>query len=153
MTLESFQNRRRFFRLRYSESDEPLIITCGRSFFVTEISEQGFCFYADDPTRFSVEMPIDAVLLFRNSETCPVFGCVERIQEHEIVVVLGKGIPFSRVMSEQRRIAKKLHEKMPAPAPLDGSERGTESSAPEERQSRRQPMDEQMRVARREWLE
>ena len=102
-----FANRRRHVRIYYPENCPkkflPELILNYRAYPVLDISEGGVRFAAPNAALIK-DGPITAGLRFPDGDFIDISGVVVRRMRNQIALMLEKGIPYCRIMSEQLRL-------------------------------------------------
>jgi hypothetical protein len=101
------RDRRAFFRLRYPQQNRPRLQVLGQAYEATEISEHGVRLCDYGVGGFRVGQMVQAALTFADGEVLVITGQVLRMEKEEVVLILSKGIPESRVMREQMQLIRK----------------------------------------------
>jgi c-di-GMP-binding flagellar brake protein YcgR len=96
-----FIQRRQYFRIRYPAKLAPEIVIWARNFRVVDISEMGVRFTNPDKLEFPIGYVVRGVITFYDKESLQVSGSVAWANGDDVALRLVKGIPFSRVLSEQ----------------------------------------------------
>lgn len=101
------RDRRRFFRLRYSQMPNPRLICTEKEIYrVLEISEAAIVFYCDDFSRFIKGAKVKGGLAFHDGESIPVDGYIFRMTADCVIVLLSRFLPAARMMKEQQYAVK-----------------------------------------------
>jgi hypothetical protein len=99
------RDRRRFFRLRYQRVPGPtLVIRGGVQFQVVEISEAAIVLYCPSLEQFMKGQQIFGSLIYHDREPYPIVGNIFRMTRSEVIVLLARFIPSTRVMKEQQYV-------------------------------------------------
>ena len=93
--------RRAYFRLRYPSKFAPMIVIWGRSFQVVDICEMGVRFIDPYGLSFPEGYVVHGKITFYNQDVIQVSGSVAWAQNNNVALRLVRGIPFSRILSEQ----------------------------------------------------
>lgn len=98
-----------FFRLVYPEVDRPVLQIGKRLCEIVDLSEEGVKFV--QPAGFSpaLETLLNGIVKFYNGETVSISGKVLRYDEKKghCVLHLHEGLPFAKMIEEQRRLINK----------------------------------------------
>lgn len=102
-----FINRREYVRVYYPEDCPrkflPELILRHRSHKVLDISEKGVRFYVPH-AGLVYDGNLTALIRFPDSEEYEISGEVVRRQRNQVALKLERGIPYSRILSEQVRL-------------------------------------------------
>jgi hypothetical protein len=98
--------KRNFYRVNYPPAARPAIIIGGKAYDVLNLSEKGLKYAHPGGDRPEPGKPLAGTVVFADQEKIHVDGSVLRIIGTEIVVTLERGIPFARIIAEQRRFLK-----------------------------------------------
>ena len=99
------QEKRRYYRVEYPASARPSLKIRKHEFEIVNISEKGVMFVADKKTAFG--RWVSGEVTFSDGETMGIEGKVVRKHENNIGMSLTiKPIPYSRILSEQRLLAR-----------------------------------------------
>ncbi len=96
-----FIQRRKYFRVRYPAKYAPEIVIWGRTFRVVDISEMGVRFTNSLHLSFPEGYVVRGVITFYDKESIQVSGSVAWARDDDVALRLVRGIPFTRVLSEQ----------------------------------------------------
>ena len=106
-SVEGFENRREYVRVFYPTNAPakflPEMILNHRYCIILDISERGIRF-AISNTAFTKTKTITALLRFPDGFEIEISGEVVRRNYNQLAVKLDRGIPYSRIMSEQLRL-------------------------------------------------
>ena len=97
----SFIQRRNYFRVRYPPKYAPEIVIWGRTFRVVDICEMGVRFTNDAHLSFPEGYVVRGVITFYDKESIQISGSVAWAKDDDVALRLVRGIPFTRVLSEQ----------------------------------------------------
>jgi len=104
---QGFENRRRHVRVFYPSACPvkflPDLVLNHRACLVLDISEGGIRF-AISNSALVKNGPITALLRFPDGGEIEITGEVVRRNYNQVALQLEKGIPYSRIMSEQLRL-------------------------------------------------
>lgn len=100
--------RRRHFRLPYPTAEQPVLDAGEIEHRVIEIAEGGIKVIIKPSVALELDEEISGLIRFRDGHTENVTGNVLRIDAHNVVVQLSKGISQQRVMQEQAYLRKKF---------------------------------------------
>ncbi len=84
-----------------------MLLLAQQGFEVMDMCEGALRFRRAAPCPFSVGDLLQAGIRFRNGESIQVKGQVLRIDGESVVIVIRPPIPWSTVVSEQRRLASR----------------------------------------------
>ena len=99
------QEKRRYYRIEYPVSLRPILKIRKHEFEVVNISEKGVMFLADKKMRFGRWM--SGEVTFYDGQPIGIEGKIVRKHENNIGMFLTiKPIPYSRILSEQRFLAR-----------------------------------------------
>jgi hypothetical protein len=98
--------KRNFYRLNYPPSARPALLIGGKSYELLNISEKGLKYAHPGSDLPAAGSPLTGTIVFADKEKLEVEGSVLRSIGTEIVVTLDPGIPFARIIAEQRRFLK-----------------------------------------------
>lgn len=99
------QEKRRYYRIEYPASMRPTLKIRNHEFEVVNISEKGVLFLADKRTSFG--RWVSGEVTFYDGQTMGIEGKVVRKYENNIGIFLAiKSIPYSKILSEQRLLAR-----------------------------------------------
>lgn len=101
------QQRREHFRVAYPLAERPKLKMWEREHNVIDISEQGVKFRYDSSITVRSTKIIRATIRFHDGELVSIEGKVVRSGTNEAILVLSKGIPYKRIVEEQRYIKSK----------------------------------------------
>lgn len=94
---------RNHFRVEYPEKVRPQFEAKKKSFPIINISESGILFeFKKDEGRATIGGKVKGQITFRDNETVQIEGVILRHKDDRIALKLSLGIPFQRIMSEQR---------------------------------------------------
>ena len=99
------QEKRRYFRIDYPASMKPTIKIRKHEFEVVNISEKGVMFLAEKKIKFG--RWVSGEVTFYDGQSMGIEGKIVRKYENNIGMFLTiKSIPYSRILSEQRFLAR-----------------------------------------------
>ena len=99
------QERRRYYRIEYPVSLRPTLKIRKHQFEVVNISEKGVMLVAEKKASFG--RWVSGEITFSDGQTMGIEGEVVRKNENNIGIFLTiKSIPYSKILSEQRLIAR-----------------------------------------------
>lgn len=105
MYMGEAEQKRAHFRIVYPVGSRPKITLRNQTFDVVDLSEMGVRFATRDAKSWrSIVDVIQASILFADNEKVAVIGKVLRTTDDQVILQLTKGVPFAKVMAEQRRI-------------------------------------------------
>ena len=102
------EQNRQFFRLTYPRTGCPELVVNGRAFAIVEISENGVRVKLPQTVieAWPIEGTVGGQVRFSDGETFKVVGVIVRHEtiddEVQCVVSLSEGIPYARMVAEQR---------------------------------------------------
>lgn len=98
--------RRRFYRLQYPTPERPVLFVGDAEFTILDLSESGA--RIEKTTEWQRDMfPDNGTILFSEGEEFYAMIQVVRESEHCFAVSFSPQVPFSRIMSEQRKLWRK----------------------------------------------
>jgi hypothetical protein len=98
--------QRACYRMNYPRGARPILKIGSESYEVVEISEDGLRFDRGvHPPEHHTE--VQGIICFRDGEQQAIEGTVIRQDGNETVMMLNRGVPFSRMMREQRYMLSK----------------------------------------------
>ncbi len=107
--------QRDFFRLVYPPEDRPSIQIEESIFLIADLSEQGIKFIHKDTVNFPVGVRMNATIIFKDGSESEITGDIIRVVHDTppsfTVVELVKGVPMSKMLSEQRILIRKYKGK------------------------------------------
>ena len=98
------RDRRRFFRLRYSERPYPQLVCRGSQYDVLEVSEAAIVMFSPGLSSFMKGQQILGSVVFHDRGTVPIAGSVYRMTTTEVTVLLARFIPAERMIKEQQYV-------------------------------------------------
>ena len=99
------QERRRYYRIEYPALMRPTLKIRKHEFEVVNISEKGVMFLAEKKIKFG--RWVSGEVTFYDGQSMGIEGKIVRKYENNIGMVLPiKSIPYSRILSEQRLLAR-----------------------------------------------
>lgn len=99
------EERRRYYRIEYPAPMRPTLKIRKHEFQVLDISEKGVRFLKDKQVRFG--RWVSGEVTFYDGQTMIIEGKIVRNQENNIGLFLTiKAIPYSKILSEQRLLAR-----------------------------------------------
>jgi len=99
------QENRRYYRIEYPASLRPTLKIRKHEFEVVNISEKGVMFLTDKKTSFA--RWVSGEVIFYDGQAIGVEGKIVWKHEESIGMFLTiKSIPYSRILSEQRLLAR-----------------------------------------------
>ena len=96
----SGRDRRRFYRLRYPTKERPELVLGDQTFPVTELSEGGLRILAKELPQTGVH----GILRLKDGQEIGIEGSAVRQEGDEAIIVDLKGVEFSHLVSEHRRL-------------------------------------------------
>ncbi len=102
------ESKRQFYRLTYPHSGRPELLVAGKTFPVVDISECGMRLQVqqNDIQTLPVGETVCGQVRFTDGESFEIAGAIIRHAdvsgELQCAVFLSKGIPYSRMVAEQR---------------------------------------------------
>jgi hypothetical protein len=100
------KGRRRHPRITYPAGDRPRLRIDDRIYEVVDLSETGLCFtlHAVEAWR-GADPAVRGDLAFADGSEVSLAGRVVRVSPDRVAVALTKGVPLSRILAEQTRLA------------------------------------------------
>ena len=99
------EEKRRYYRIEYPASLRPTLKIRKHEFEVVNISEKGVMFWADKKIEFG--RWVSGEVTFFDGQPIGIEGKIVRKHENNIGMFLTiKPIPYSRILSEQRFLAR-----------------------------------------------
>lgn len=100
---------RTHFRIEYPKEVRPKIEIDGKVFDVINLSEGGVKFsQIKDAPKMVEDSPIEGKIVFFDSEEKKVIGTIIRSDKSSVVLQLSQGVPYQKIMNEQRFVLKKF---------------------------------------------
>lgn len=107
-------NRRECYRVVYPRTARPILTVKKKhsaqqrqlDFQIVDISEQGICFR--DNGSLGPLGELEGIVRFHNGETHRISGCVVRQTHDSVCVQLHSGIPWNKILAEQRRLISRM---------------------------------------------
>ena len=106
---EQVEQKRSFFRLRYNEPEMPFFLWNGKTFPVSEISEQGIRIEVKQDVQIVNGEFIAGIIQFDEGEEIEIQGKSMRREDGELVIKLHHGVELKIMNKEQIRIRKKYN--------------------------------------------
>ena len=103
--------RREHFRIEFPSSERPSIIVNGRSHSVIDLSEQGIKVHWTNHDLPLIGNPLYGVVVFTDGSKVDIQGKVIRASGAIVIVNLTQGIPYPKMLAEQRRLIQKYKNK------------------------------------------
>ena len=103
--------RRKHFRLEYPPHERPTLRLAGVGYRVNDLSEEGLSFDHGIRGIFTTGETIRGAISFIDGVACLVRGKVVRVENSRVSVALSQGLPFARMLTEERRILHKYGKK------------------------------------------
>lgn len=100
------RNLRKFFRVAYPPELMPTFRGDGTEFLVTEVSEGGLRIRCDNRFRFRMGTEISGEIVFLDGGIVAISGIILRGDGDDFVVALIEGVPFRRIVLEQRNLLR-----------------------------------------------
>ena len=98
--------KRSHYRVNYPASARPALLLDGHAYTILDLSETSLKYEHAGNDKPAAGKTVSATIVFADQQTLDVEGSVLRISGTEVIVRLDDGIPFARIMSEQRRFLK-----------------------------------------------
>jgi hypothetical protein len=112
MPQTHFACQRAHYRLAYPVLERPRLLLEDAGVEVVDCSEMGLRFRIGDHPMPGLGAHVQGTLVFRLGETEEVEGVVVRFQAGEVALHLtGRGVPFSRIWEEQRRLRSRYPDR------------------------------------------
>ena len=106
------KNKRELYRVKYPVNDRPRLHLMGKSFEVTNISEQGVRFRCRECSQFKTGVAVRCTITFHDNESYALDGTILHIYKIAVVLNLARDIPLERIIKEQRYILTNYPEKL-----------------------------------------
>ena len=101
------KERRVYYRLGHPYADIPKLMVWGDEYQAIDVSEEGVKFRCDEYSGVKMGQTISATITFQDGESFDLEGKIARIQDNEIAITLSKGIPYKKIVQEQRYLIRK----------------------------------------------
>ena len=101
------KEKRVCYRLAHPYADIPKLMVWGDEYQAIDVSEEGVKFRCDEYSGVKLGQTISATITFQDGESFDLEGKIMRIQDNEIAIKLSKGIPYKRIVQEQRYLIRK----------------------------------------------
>lgn len=101
------KERRVYYRIGHPYADIPKLMVWGDEYQVIDVSEEGVNFRCDEYSGVKPGQTISATITFHDNESFDLEGKIMRIQDNEIAIKLSKGIPYKKIVKEQRYLIRK----------------------------------------------
>ncbi len=105
-------NRRSLFRLRFPMDEQPLFVTELGDYTVLELAEKS-ARLADNGTPLSNENWTSGVVQLKTGDEIPTTVKLSRIDDDQLVVLLGQNITLKVIIAEQSRLLAKYGKPRP----------------------------------------
>lgn len=103
--------RRNHFRVEYPPSEMPRLRIGDEVFSVKDLSEKGIRFLPSRSSKLTPGQGVKGSVTFTDGVSYIILGHVLRTQNGDIVLNLDQGVPFSRMLEEQRRLIQQFGKK------------------------------------------
>lgn len=100
------RQRRQYFRLEYPRTCRPALVLADKTYAVTNLSEGGIKFQADDTSPFGPGQPVEMILRFTDGEGFSLAGEIQRIEKGAVCIRLSEPIPLKKIRSEEIHLIK-----------------------------------------------
>jgi len=107
MSEEAWEQKRKFYRLKYPKRAMPVIRIKGEQFYVTEVSEQGLRVIIRGLGMLYHGLRLAGTIKLHGDNRIDVEGAILRFDDNEVVLQLNKGPSFKDMVQEQRHIRNK----------------------------------------------
>lgn len=98
--------KRNHYRIEYPPAARPVLLIGGRSYEILNLSEQGLKYDHPGGSKPAIGEPLSGTIVFADRKRVEVEGSVLRVVGSTVVAHLGRGVPFGKIMAEQRRFLK-----------------------------------------------
>lgn len=101
------KQKREHFRLEYPIALRPKFVMQTTTYDVLDLSERGMRFFTKS-TSYWAKSPgaVRGDLVFSDGKKIQVEGRVLRVTSDQVILHLNKGVPYAKMMEEQRLILK-----------------------------------------------
>jgi hypothetical protein len=108
MEQQTFEQKREYYRLKYPKRARPTMRIEDQLFHVCESSEKGLRLLIQNVASLHRGFKMSGTINLHGDRNIAIEGSVLRVEEHEVVVKLEKGISFKEMVEEQRHIRQKF---------------------------------------------
>ncbi|MCG9599170.1 PilZ domain-containing protein [Vibrio sp. Isolate25] len=105
--MSDFEQKRKFYRLKYPRRARPSVRISNELFHVTEVSEGGIRVVKNTFTNWYKGLAMSGTIHLHNNKQVTFEGNVLRFDQNEVIVKLRKGPSFKNMVEEQRHIRQK----------------------------------------------
>lgn len=105
--MSGFEQKRKFYRLKYPKRARPFVNLGDETFQVTEVSEGGIRMVANNFTSMYRGLSVKGVLNLLDEDSVSIEGAVLRFEGDEVIIQLKKGPTFKIMVDQQRHIKNK----------------------------------------------
>ncbi|MEL7292894.1 MAG: PilZ domain-containing protein [Pseudomonadota bacterium] len=105
--MSDFEQKRKYYRLKYPKRARPYVKFGDEMFQVTEVSEGGIRMVLNSFTSMYKGLTIKGVLNLHGDNPVAIEGAVLRFDNDEVIIQLRKGPTFKIMVDEQRHIRQK----------------------------------------------
>lgn len=96
------QELREFHRIRFPLSERPTLTVANQALAVIDVSVRGLRYITSSRLSPNPGDTVAGVVRFRRGAQAKIEGTVVRVQNDHVALHLGKEIPFSILIAEQR---------------------------------------------------
>lgn len=105
--MVDFEQKRKYYRLRYPKRAMPSIRFEENLYQVTEVSEKGIRIMMKNLVSLYKGLSMTGTLNLHDEREVKVKGSILRFDKEEVIVILDKGPSFKHMVEEQRHIRNK----------------------------------------------
>lgn len=102
------ENTRQFYRVEYPETESPVLHAAGYELHAINVSEKGGKFLNKGEKQLNCGDRVLGKITFSDGKSLPVEGEVLKVFDKEVVICFSKGLPYSRIIKEQRLLMNKF---------------------------------------------
>lgn len=103
----SGENRREHYRIIYPLTCRPKLRIVRKEYDVVDISESGVKFLHNRGAKLTPGSKIEAEITFDDGSSLDIHGEILRINDNILILKLHRGIPFWKIVDEQRYVKNK----------------------------------------------
>ncbi|MCZ4294048.1 PilZ domain-containing protein [Vibrio sinaloensis] len=105
--MKDFDQKRKYYRLKYPKRARPFVKFADEMFQVTEVSEGGIRMVMNNFTSMYKGLVVKGVLNLHDENSVDIEGAVLRFDNDEVIIQLRVGPTFKIMVDEQRHIKNK----------------------------------------------
>jgi len=105
--MSEYQFERKHDRIQYPTAARPRFLVDGAHREVVDLCELGLRYQAAEGEQRTVGDEVEGIVRFRRGGDVRVRGAVVRLNDQEIALHLGVGVPLPVVLEEQRYIRER----------------------------------------------